>query len=106
MATLASKCSSSQAIAESRIDKNKSQLNELRDVYSLDSSFNCPSTTESHYNPRDFQKSPFLPRLPKKSVMSRLNQTHLINDFYIEPNLTKVNKIKLYLIVYDLFVLT
>lgn len=44
------------------------------------------SQSEISYN-----KPPFLPKLPKKALQSRQNETHLINDFYLEPELSKVN---------------
>ncbi|RNA23199.1 BTB POZ domain-containing 16 [Brachionus plicatilis] len=36
-----------------------------------------------------FNKPPFLPKLPKKALLYRQNDTHLINDFYLEPELSK-----------------
>lgn len=41
-----------------------------------------------------FNKPPFLPKLPKKALLGRQNETHLINDFYLEPEISKVNKLK------------
>ncbi|CAF0716688.1 unnamed protein product [Brachionus calyciflorus] len=45
--------------------------------------------SESQSSISNIDKPPFLPKLPKKAMIYRKNETHLINDFYLEPEITK-----------------
>lgn len=64
------------------------------------SKLNVPSSTQSpQTNTVGFnlscldltKKQPFLPKLPEKLVrFSRLSTTHLINDYYVDPDESKV----------------
>lgn len=82
-------------LSEIRNENNQSQLNDVKNIFSVKNSSNKSqiTATKRDFLPAEISKnvkSPFLPRLPKKLIQSKLNESHLINDFYVEPDETNV----------------
>ena len=83
---------SSSSLSHRNDNRNSSAL-------STSSKVNVPSAQSPQTNTVGFslscldltKKQPFLPKLPEKLVrFSRLSTTHLINDYYVDPDESKV----------------